>query len=304
MKTDRMQNLMFSMLPDENTKAEYEGGLAFYGNIGANERPGYIYSDPLKYPLRTDFLLLFLCEEGELHLRLNLEDYVIRKHQMACVIPGTVCESMSTTADIQLAAIMVSSQMYQLFPLGEMMSSLQGMSFVKPVICDLTPEQFSYLIDIYLLMRRTLVLQGLENREGVLRGHFLAFSTLATDILRSTNFQQPAVKLSRADEIYSQFIHDVRNHFRQHRDVLFYAGQQFVSPKYFGQVIIQASGKHPADIIRENVILEAKVLLRSRKHSVAEVASLLNFSDQSSFGKYFKQAVGCSPRNYTELADP
>ncbi|WP_368350508.1 helix-turn-helix domain-containing protein, partial [Parabacteroides merdae] len=46
---------------------------------------------------------------------------------------------------------------------------------------------------------------------------------------------------------------------------------------------------------------EAKQLLESSNLSIKEVAAQLNFPTQSFFGKYFKQYVGMSPKEYRKL---
>ncbi|WP_423803401.1 helix-turn-helix domain-containing protein [Paraprevotella clara] len=52
------------------------------------------------------------------------------------------------------------------------------------------------------------------------------------------------------------------------------------------------------NLYRTHVILEAKALLKSRKYTIQQVADMLNFANQSFFGKYFKEKVGCSPSEY------
>ena len=55
---------------------------------------------------------------------------------------------------------------------------------------------------------------------------------------------------------------------------------------------------HRGDWITDFVILEAKAMLKSRKYTVQQIADALNFANQSFFGKYFKDKVGCSPTQY------
>ena len=43
---------------------------------------------------------------------------------------------------------------------------------------------------------------------------------------------------------------------------------------------------------------EARNLLTHSKLSVQEIATTLNFSDQSSFGKFFKRKAGISPVDF------
>lgn len=50
--------------------------------------------------------------------------------------------------------------------------------------------------------------------------------------------------------------------------------------------------------IVQMVITEAKQLLENSDLTIKEIATKLNFPTQSFFGKYFKQYVGVSPKEY------
>ncbi|MDE7032691.1 MAG: helix-turn-helix domain-containing protein, partial [Muribaculaceae bacterium] len=50
--------------------------------------------------------------------------------------------------------------------------------------------------------------------------------------------------------------------------------------------------------IDDRVIMEARNLLRYSGKNIQQVAYMLNFSNQSSFGKYFKHLTGMSPTEY------
>jgi AraC-like DNA-binding protein len=69
----------------------------------------------------------------------------------------------------------------------------------------------------------------------------------------------------------------------------------FISPKYLSLVIKEATGKSAGDWIDQYVIQEAKNQLRFSGKNVQQIAYDLNFSNQSSFGKYFKNLTGMSP---------
>ena len=65
-------------------------------------------------------------------------------------------------------------------------------------------------------------------------------------------------------------------------------------------MIYKESGKHAKDWIRDFVIKDAKTMLKSGNYTVQEVSETLHFANQSFFGKYFKEAVGCSPKMFKE----
>ena len=79
---------------------------------------------------------------------------------------------------------------------------------------------------------------------------------------------------------------------------MYYADVMCVTPKYLSQIVHKASGRFAGDWIADFVILEAKALLKSHKYTIQQVADMLNFANQSFFGRYFKKKVGCSPSVY------
>ncbi|MCS3310663.1 helix-turn-helix domain-containing protein [Bacteroides sp. BFG-637] len=89
--------------------------------------------------------------------------------------------------------------------------------------------------------------------------------------------------------------------YTKERSISYYADVLCITPKYLSQVIHNISGRFASDWIIDFVILEAKALLKSRKYTVQQVADMLNFANQSFFGKYFKNKVGCSPSEYQKL---
>ena len=118
-----------------------------------------------------------------------------------------------------------------------------------------------------------------------------------------TNYKEQiqSKKQTRKDKIFQNFLLSLHQNFRTHRDVAFYAEQQSLTPRYFSTLIHSLSGKSPLQWIVLFVITEAKHVLSNPKASVKEVADKLNFTDQSFFGRYFKQYAGYAPSKYKSL---
>jgi AraC-like DNA-binding protein len=81
-------------------------------------------------------------------------------------------------------------------------------------------------------------------------------------------------------------------------NVAFYADKLFVTPKRLTDICRSQTGKNALDLIEEYVILEAKDLLENTDLSIGQIADELNFTTQSSFGRYFKRLTGQTPWNY------
>lgn len=96
----------------------------------------------------------------------------------------------------------------------------------------------------------------------------------------------------------ADFVKLVSQHFRTKRTISFYAARLYISPKYLSVLVKEATGRTAAEWINDYVLLEAKNLLRFSGKNIQQVAYELNFSTQSSFGKYFKHLTGMSPSEF------
>ena len=64
------------------------------------------------------------------------------------------------------------------------------------------------------------------------------------------------------------------------------------------------TGHSPSDFVRQVRMHEAATLLRSRKHTVAEVSDLLGYSDPKYFTDIFKKHYGMTPSAYMKQEKP
>ena len=100
---------------------------------------------------------------------------------------------------------------------------------------------------------------------------------------------------SRERFILDRFMDLVQKNCREHRDLAFYAGELFLSPKYLSRIVSRVSGRRAVDLIRENVISEAQLLLSQGELNVQQVSHMLNFPNPSYFGRYYLKATGETP---------
>lgn len=105
-------------------------------------------------------------------------------------------------------------------------------------------------------------------------------------------------QITRKEELVIRFANLVTHHFREQRSVQYYADALNVTPKYLTETVKEVHGRSAGEVIDDFVILESKLLLEKPENTIAQVANLLNFSDQSFFGKYFKRMTGLSPKEF------
>lgn len=106
------------------------------------------------------------------------------------------------------------------------------------------------------------------------------------------------VRGNRPKAIYNQFIKEVKRSFASHRDAAYYASALSLSPAHLSRIVKKISGKTVSEWIKSYVILEAKVLLRSRELAIYQISDMLNFANPSFFSKYFREREGMTPRQF------
>ena len=80
-----------------------------------------------------------------------------------------------------------------------------------------------------------------------------------------------------------------------------YAHRLNITPNYLNALCQEFFLKTASEIIRERTILEAKRLLMHSGLSVSEIAYKIGFTDNSYFGRYFKNDTGMTPKNFRNL---
>jgi len=92
------------------------------------------------------------------------------------------------------------------------------------------------------------------------------------------------------------------NYMREHK-LEFYSSRLHVTSKSLSAAVKKQTGKSAGKWIDDTIILEAKVLLQNKTLTVSQVAAMLNFSDPSVFGKFFRAGAGMSPLEYRNKFD-
>ena len=102
----------------------------------------------------------------------------------------------------------------------------------------------------------------------------------------------------RVEELFIGFIRLLPDHFAEHHDIGFYAGQLNISAVYLSRVVRQVTGRTVVDYVNQMLLMEASFLLTTSQMSIAQIADRLHFANQSSFSKFFTRMKGTSPRAY------
>ena len=105
-------------------------------------------------------------------------------------------------------------------------------------------------------------------------------------------------KQTRAESIFTSFIKLVEQNFRVERRVGWDAEQMCITPKYLSETVKAVSKRRPNEWIDNYVMSELCVLLKNSSMSIKEITLAMHFPNQSFLGKFFKEHMGVSPKEW------
>lgn len=103
---------------------------------------------------------------------------------------------------------------------------------------------------------------------------------------------------SHKKELYEIFLYHLYRCFRKERQIRFYADKLNVSTAYLSRLVKEMSGSTVNDHVTSLVYKEICNLLKQSDMTIGEIATHLNFSDQSALTNFFKLHSGMTPLAY------
>lgn len=245
-------------------------------------------------PYKLKQVLVLLCNGGDGYGAINLHPIHLQKDTLLVALPSQIAES-NVDENFKGTFLVMSEHFLSRLNIGD------AYLFHKQVennpvyqLDERTATTFRSLIElVHNIMLSRDDSSGMEEIFSLISRLF--FILISRVVNPSSDAQETG---QRHGEVMMQFLQLLRQHYRDHRDVGFYADKMNISAKYMTTLVKKASGKPAIQWIEDYVILDAKAQLSSTVNTIQQIAFDLNFPSQSLFGRYFKRAVGMSPSDY------
>ena len=251
---------------------------------------------------------IFYCQRGSVEVSLEGCHYHIKPGDVYIYMASTLVHLLHKSEDAE--GIMVEVDFYYILPIVNKVINVESQLFMRKNPCvSFSGEQCAHFE--YLLNNLWDRINAEDcQKENVQYQHLKLEliksmgQTICYEILNMYFTNQPLQPLQQGkkDVVFQNFMLSLFRFYRKERDVSFYARMQHITPRYFSAIIKEKTGDSALQWIVRMVITEAKQLLEESDLSIKEIADQLNFPTQSFFGKYFKQYVGVSPKEYRNNA--
>lgn len=289
---------MFKFLQNISDEFVSLGQLYAYAHIGVNDAVNELETETHK----VDGMILLLVKKGNFDLEINLERYEIEDNSFVVLPYGTLIKFIKAAAvETDINMLVFSTDFLHGVNINFSVISAPTVIKRQSPAQQLRPDEVDLMLKYFELFK---INAGKKINEHIEEN--IAASLMAALVYQMVQFHYNRIGehehtkgqgASRNNYVHD-FIKLVHVHYASERTVSFYADKLCISTKYLSLLVKEVAGRSASRWIDEFVTMEAKNLLRFSGKNVQQVAYALNFTNQSSFGKFFKHMTGMSPTEY------
>jgi len=246
--------------------------------------------------------MLYFVTKGETNLHLNKQQRTIHAGDVMISRNGMLITIDSMSKDIEFFMIAIEDELFYSCIEGSHITNLTD-CLVKDPICRLSDKMMRECKTIYLLIKNKL---NSDKKEMFLipaiKGLIQAIVMTNISAFKEKEGGNKTGQISdtRKKETLSKFLVLLKENFITKHNVDFYADKLCMTSGYLSKIISETSGHTISELINKSIITEAKCLINSNTYSILQISEMLSFSSPSSFGRFFKNQVGCTPKEYQQ----
>ena len=253
------------------------------------------------FNLNEDFvfphIILTLCLSGSARAKYDMRVITHKKNDLAFIMPGHVMHPMDCTDDFTYTMFFISPKMFDDLRFHTFSHDYEKFNYTP--VYSLTDEQATHLLTI---VDQLIVIANHTDKELPHRYQaLLAQLAVGFEFLNYYRREQDRQwSENRHAELFNRFCDLVVKHYRESREVKYYASLMNITPKHLSKVIRAATGGlSPGQWIEQYVTAQAKRLIEARATpTLQETAYMLGFSEPTAFYRFFKRVTGMTAKQY------
>ena len=269
-----------------------------------SEKDFRIYKDAYTVPftrhpsyLPTGFL--GICTRGSIEVRLYTRKHVIRTNDLIVFLPGFLVSQVNSSPTFSINYCTFSVDLFyrvmngsiKRFPIA--FYTYMKDHFQHP-LSETSASDFSFFFDI--LYNRASSATYLFPKESVINLLKIPFIELYSDYCNTAVQTRPTTV--HKEEIGYFFFALLLEHYKENKEVSFYAEKLHVTSKYLTEALTQVSGKSPKEWIIQYTLQEIEALLATPSVTLQEIVSRTRFTNQTTLRRFFQRHMGISLSQY------
>jgi len=251
----------------------------------------------VQYPHRHDFYELLFLSKGSGYHNIDENQYEVKPPCVFFLSPGQA-HSITLSSDIEGYIFLFTSEFYLLNQKNK--ERLLEFPFFFSTDRNNPPLLLDDPGDVCFL-------QQLFTRAcGEVAPEHTTDDTILCSILDlllltcNSIYPRPLSTMSRSKSniMVKNYLLLIEENYQDNLRVSEYAAKLGVTPNHLSQMVKQVTGKTAVALLHDKILVEVKRLLIHTTLSIAEIAEIMHFDDQSYFTKFFKKTAGMAPMAY------
>jgi len=250
--------------------------------------------------------LVLVLHQGELTLELNGSRLRVQEKQLLYITTANIYKIVHLSQDfagkiLKFNREKLDSKLTLDINRYEIYQIIRS-NRARTLLC--TAEDFNVIWNLIISLETKfnipLEQQGNFHKKAVY-AIFESISYCFVDLLFTHAKGQNIAVNKRQEGIAISFLNLVAKHFKTERSLAFYADKMHISIKYMSICVKEITQSAPSHILSDAVVLEAKIQLLTSTKTINQIALDLHFSDQYSFGKFFKKHSQYNPSAFRKI---
>ena len=242
-------------------------------------------------------VMILLCLRGTARIMYDMQEFTIEKNVFGIMTPGHFLRRISCSEDYTFSCVFISAKMF--IDVKAHCFSHDHDRFNYAPICRLTDVQAQRVMALNEISGA--IASHDSNDLRLRRQMLLSHLAVGYEFINYYRREQDREwEKSRSAKLYTKFCNLVVEHYKENRNVNFYAELLDYDARYFSKVFRQyTNGLSPLEWIQQYVTTQAKRIMDAHpQQTVKETAFQLGFPTTANFCRYFKRTTGIYPQEY------
>lgn len=262
-------------------------------NFAFKDEADLLGRDYLGRPFIFEGLLVNVCIAGTARVRIGYREYRVSANDMFVILPRQICSVRECSEELEVRIIMISLDFMCSLPIVPDFDLYRSVD-VNPCV-RLDEGRMDDILKIHSVIMRY---GGGDDMSRQIQDTLICSIFLLAMSSFGTTGANPDRTWSRKEELTRNFLGLVVGSGGAERRVSYYADKLCVTPKYLTAVVKSVTSRPAQEWINEVVLVEARQLIMTSGMTVHQISDRLRFQTASSFVRFFRIHMGCTPLDY------
>lgn len=253
------------------------------------------YSESAKNVVKCEYTLLMYCYSGNAIVEINYKKQNITPHTTVHLTYQDILMRVYVSTDFKGYCIVVSPELL----LAEF--NKLDFNFISAIkrnnVINWNEEYTPYIENLFKTVILSQNFNDEELTKSIILNQYLCYIKFLKFYFQKFNMMTENLNeiTSNKKNYFYSFIRELHIHYRQSREVLYYANTLNISSNYLNEVCQSVCEHSAKEIIDYFLSSQLKLELNSTNKSMQELTEEYNFPNQSYFSRYYKRLMGETP---------